>query len=247
MLNVDAIVFDQGNTLIMDPFADIMKRKAGPFTELFKVYGLKYDSRRITDAWTLSNRVVNYSFIGHFSQEEPIIQHALRNLNVPPEIACFLGPELLREFRNGLRDFIKADRHCQAAGEVLAELKSRGKRLGVFSNDRMIGLAMVLSFMGIENLFEYIETSESTGMEKPDPGVFVHVLDFFKLSPRSVLYVGDDPVRDIDTAKSAGLMAALYSVDREKYNESWRDYRAEARYAPDLVISDFSELLLMIE
>ncbi len=242
-IRTQAVVFDQGNTLIMDPFRKILQLKREAFERLFGDHHIPIDIRTLHEAWIRANGEINYPHIGHFFQEEPIVQRALRDLEIPPHVAVFLGLELLKEYRVGLREVIDSDPRTQEVRSTLGTLKSRGKRLGVFSNDRILSLDNTLRCMGIESYFEYIETSESIGIEKPDPRVFQHILDYFQLPSDQVTYVGDDPVRDVDGAKTKGLAAILYSVDSDLHAEAWRDYKAKGKNQPDGIIKDFAELL----
>jgi len=246
-IRTQAVVFDQGNTLIMDPFRKILELKRENLERLFEDHHIPIDIRTFCEAWTRANGEINYPHIGHFFQEEPIVQRALRDLTIPPDVAVFLGLELLKEYRAGLKEVIDSDPRTKEVRFTLGALKSRGKRLGVFSNDRILGLGNTLRCMGIESHFEYIETSESIGIEKPDPRVFQRILGHFQLPSDQVTYVGDDPVRDVDGAKSMGLAAILYAVDRDLFSEAWRDYRAEVKNRPDATIKEFDELLEVIE
>lgn len=242
-IKAEAIVFDQGNTLIMDPFQTILKLGGEEFTELFEGHGIVTDAERIAEEWIRANQKIHYPYIGHFFQEEPIIQDALRGLGVASDVAPFLGLELLRAYRTRFKEVIASDARTQQVKETLRELRDKGKRLGVFSNDRIVSLGMTLRCMHIEAYFEYIETSEAIGMEKPDPRVFEHILDRFQLPPALVAYVGDDPVRDIDGAKRKNLKAVLLSAGSKFSNENWRDYDAPTEFTPDAVIRSFAELL----
>ncbi len=241
------VVFDQGNTLVMDPFPTIMERQKHRFQARFQQHGITIAGERIIHEWTRSNRLVNYPYIGHFYQEEPIIQDTLRHLSIREDIAVMLGLELLLEYRTGLRDIIASDKRTREVKDTLEQLRARGKRLGVFSNDRMVALGFILEAMNVKPLFEYIETSESSGIEKPDPRVFQHITSFFKVQPGLIVYVGDDPVRDIEAAKAAGLAAIQHRVKESAYDQPWRDYGAKIKHQPDAVIEHFSDLLDVIE
>ncbi len=242
-IRTEAIVFDQGNTLIMDPFQSILKLKLGKLTSLFGNHEITVDAERLVEEWTKANREIDYPCIGHFFQEEPIVQVALKRLGVAPDVAAQVGLELLGAYRAGLKELIASDPRTKQVKETLGALKNRGKRLGVFSNDRTLGLGLTLHCMGIQACFEYIETSESLGLEKPDPRVFDHIVDWFRLPPNLITYIGDDPIRDIDAAKRKNLNAVWYSVDPDLYNENWRNYRARGEFEPDAIITSFAELL----
>ncbi len=117
----------------------------------------------------------------------------------------------------------------------------------MFSNDRTTGLGLVLSAMQIAQLFEYVQTSESIGIEKPNPQVFEHILEHFKVPPHFAVYVGDDPIRDIEAAKKQGLKAIQYRANTQAYNQVWRDYREKPSHEPDAIIDHLSELLDVLQ
>jgi HAD superfamily hydrolase (TIGR01549 family) len=243
MITTPVIVFDQGNTLIMDPFLKVLDLQKSKFRETFRLHGVESKFVSFEEAWESANKLVDYPFCSHFNQEEPIVQQALRMLNMPEDIAAILGPDLIREYRKGLKQIIAQDPRTLEVKRTLEILVAQGKKLGVFSNDRIIGLGLVLRTMEIISLFQYIETSEALGIEKPDPRVFQHMISFFQTDPQNITYIGDDPVRDIDPAKSMGLKAILYKVDAETFSLPWRNYSLHSRYQPDASIAGFEELV----
>jgi len=246
-IKATVIVFDQGNTLLMDPFAAVMQLQKNRFCQVCKSYGVVVDAEQIVSEWTRSNSKINYAHIAHFYQEEPIVQDTLRNLGIKDDVAAILGLELLREYRIGLGKVIEVDPRTQEVITTIKKLRSRGKRLGVFSNDRTVALGFVLNVMEVRAYFEYVETSESIAVEKPDSRVFEHIVKFFRVQPDRVAYVGDDPIRDIEAAKAQGLRAIQYRVSEEIYQEPWRDYKVKPKWKADASINRFSELLEVIE
>ena len=194
----------------MDPFQPILKLKLREFTSLFEGHKISIDAEGLVEEWTKANKEINYPHIGHFIQAVGwIVQGALDRLAVAPDVAAHLGLELLGAYRAGLKELIASDPRTKQVKETLGRLKDRRKRLGG-SNDRIVGLGLTLHCMGIQACFEYIETSESIGIEKPDPRVFDDILDWFRLPPNLITYVGDDPIRDIDAAKKKNLNAVWY-------------------------------------
>ena len=69
-----------------------------------------------------------------------------------------------------------------------------------------------LAAIGIAQRFELAVSARDAGAAKPHPGIFELMLRRACLSPREVVYVGDDPVADIEGAWRAGLPAVW--VDR---------------------------------
>ena len=149
VLDVDVVVFDQGNTLLLDPFPEVLKRQKEEFAKILEKYQgfKKFTEEEIKDAWTRVNNAVNYPFCGHFTQEPRLISETLKRLGIV--ITDSLIASFLDIYREGLRKVIEEGPRTQEVRNVLYELKYIRKRLGVFSNDRQDGLEMVLNFMNI--------------------------------------------------------------------------------------------------
>ena len=69
---------------------------------------------------------------------------------------------------------------------------------------------------GLTQLAPFIIVSEEVGYAKPDPRIFRDALNAMGISsPERVMYVGDNPVADIDGAKRFGMKAAWVRRGRE--------------------------------
>ena len=69
---------------------------------------------------------------------------------------------------------------------------------------------------GLEQLAPFIIVSEEAGYAKPDPRIFRDALAATGLaSPEQVMFVGDNPVADIDGAKRFGMKAAWIRRGRQ--------------------------------
>ena len=96
--------------------------------------------------------------------------------------------------------------------EVLEQLRPRFQ-LSVISNfDGR--LRLILQNLGISKYFAHIFISSELGAEKPDPEIFRRGLKLMHLNAKEVLHVGDDPERDWEAAKEAGLL--VFQLDRPK-------------------------------
>jgi putative hydrolase of the HAD superfamily len=74
-------------------------------------------------------------------------------------------------------------------------------------------------FLGIEDLIDYVVTSEEAGKEKPSPYLFYIAMDRLKCRPDEVIMVGDDCEKDVLAARNLGINSFHLS------NKSvWRDY-----------------------
>ena len=100
-------------------------------------------------------------------------------------------------------------RLAEGAKEVLGQLKDRGYRLAVLSNNDS-RLRSVLEDLGIDSLFEKIFISSEMGVEKPEPEIFREVEKSFGEEPSSFLHLGDSYSRDFEGAQRAGWKALLF-------------------------------------
>jgi putative hydrolase of the HAD superfamily len=95
---------------------------------------------------------------------------------------------------------------------VLEELAPRF-RLAVISNfDGR--LRLILQHLGISKFFSQVFISSELGADKPDPEIFWRALKLIYLNADEILHVGDDPERDWNAAKEAGLL--VFQLDRPR-------------------------------
>jgi HAD superfamily hydrolase (TIGR01549 family) len=88
----------------------------------------------------------------------------------------------------------------------LRELKARGYALGLSGNqpaqaeDTLRDLALDVDF---------IASSSSWGIEKPDPRFFQRIIEVTNLQPSQIAYVGDRLDNDVLPARGAGLVSVF--------------------------------------
>jgi len=83
-------------------------------------------------------------------------------------------------------------------------------------------LRMILEHLGVSKFFSHVFLSSELGADKPDPEIFRRALRLNHAQPGETLHVGDDPVRDWEAARSAGL--AIFQLKRPE--NSLRDLSA---------------------
>lgn len=64
-----------------------------------------------------------------------------------------------------------------------------------------------LQTIGIAHHFHTSLAAHSFGRAKPDPAIFHAACEAMKVTPQQTLYVGDDPVLDVQAAQAAGMEA----------------------------------------
>lgn len=86
----------------------------------------------------------------------------------------------------------------------LADLASRGLRLGVMTNDTEFAARAHLGSVGVEGLFDLILGFDSGFGAKPDPSPLLAFSDRFALAPERVAMVGDS-THDLIAGQRAGM------------------------------------------
>ena len=93
---------------------------------------------------------------------------------------------------------------------TLAELRSRGYRLGLITNRLNVGsFNELLLEVDLYDQFELALASGEVGVHKPYPGIFAIALERMGAEPGESLYVGDNYWADVVGARRAGLTPAL--------------------------------------
>ncbi|MFZ1301980.1 MAG: HAD family hydrolase [Candidatus Microsaccharimonas sp.] len=99
--------------------------------------------------------------------------------------------------------------------DTLQQLKAAGYRLGLLSNtgfdDRSV-MEPVLTKLGLWELFDVALFSSEDGRAKPNPELFLHMVDSFDVLPEQVLHIGDNVNADY-RAWEAGLEVVVYAPE----------------------------------
>jgi len=106
--------------------------------------------------------------------------------------------------------FSRARNEVTPFGDVLPVLGAlRGRvALGSVSN----GVAD-LEAIGIAHFFQASVAAHHFGCAKPDPAIFQAACAALRVSPAEAVYVGDDPLLDVEGAQKAGLLGVWLKRD----------------------------------
>jgi len=75
-----------------------------------------------------------------------------------------------------------------------------------------------LERLGIERLFPIVVISEEVGVAKPEAAIFAHALARAGVRPEEALFVGDNPVNDVEGAVRAGLVSVWCNRAGQRWN-----------------------------
>lgn len=87
---------------------------------------------------------------------------------------------------------------------VLDEIRSRGLKTGLITNGNGKIQAKKLELLKLTNAFDYALLCGDFGVQKPDRAPFDHMSEVLGIPAEKLLFVGDNPVCDIEASRGAG-------------------------------------------
>jgi len=193
---LDGVIFDKDGTLFD------FRLSWGAFTE-----SLLAEMALDADMALHLGQVLGYDPATRmFTRTSPVISMTT------PEIAAILHPHLSGISLAQLNDrmsVLSAQAPMVPAvplRAVLADLKARGLRLGLATNDTEMPARVHLAGAGILDLFDFVVGCDSGYGGKPAPGQLLEFLRRFDLAPDRVAMVGDSR-HDLDAGRAAGMHA----------------------------------------
>lgn len=107
---------------------------------------------------------------------------------------------------------------------TLKRLREKKLKLGIVSDAPRNKAWQRLILTGLEDEFNLVVTHSDTKEMKPHPSPFLLALKQLNLMPESVLFVGDNPGRDIRGAKAVGMKTCLAKYGQWSENDVKADY-----------------------
>ena len=213
------VLFDATGTLIetREPVGEVYSRMA-------KEHGVELSAWRLGDAF---KRILARAPSRAFPNAKPDEIEALERgwwreivrMTFQATDSTVLFPDLDAFFSQLYQHYESAAawRLRSGAAELLKDLSDRGLRIGLVSNfDQRIN--KILQALDVRAYFDVVTIPATCGREKPDPLVFQRALADLELEADEVVYIGDDPEKDLAGARDAGLRTvdvnALSSLDR---------------------------------
>lgn len=119
--------------------------------------------------------------------------------------------------------------------DILPALRESGMKTALASSSSMFHIMEVLEDLGLADAFDRIVTGNDFKMSKPEPDIYLHVLDLFGL-PAEEAFAVEDSTKGILSAKRAGLKVIARRDDRFHYDQSPADHFIDRLCEiPDLV------------
>lgn len=210
--NIKAIFLDVGNTLLAphpsveEVCAGILKQRGYSVDKSDLLEGLRladeaYEERYWKDDSFWSKEVDTGEFWTR------LYELMLRHVGLDGD-AYDVGAEIYREFGKG-----QCWRPYADVIPAMKRLSAAGYKMGIISNwdTRLSSLAVET---GLSPFLEFVISSASVGMLKPQPGIFALALGRAGVEAREALHVGDHYYADVMGARGAGITPVL--LDRKR-------------------------------
>lgn len=89
---------------------------------------------------------------------------------------------------------------------TLKKLKQMGYTLGIITNGEHYYQVAKLELLNFSHYFDEIIISGDIGVQKPDPEPFNEMSRRLNIPPNELLYVGDNPLNDVQGSRNAGYI-----------------------------------------
>ncbi len=188
----------------------------------------------ITQRYSLDQLV---SARGKFMRKHPSLHHDLGQLRILwlEDLAQEFGLET-SWVSAAFERFLTARNQVELFPNVVPALAQLSKhyQLGVITN----GNAEVRRVQEIGHFFSFAHSSAAAGVAKPNPLIFQQALKLAAVDASAMVYVGDDPEKDIIGANHAGLRTIWFNPTKQAWHGD---------VEPDAIMTNFSEIVTLIQ
>ncbi|MBI2971506.1 MAG: HAD-IA family hydrolase [Candidatus Aenigmarchaeota archaeon] len=125
--------------------------------------------------------------------------------------------------------------------ETLRMLRKRGIRTGVITDAPGVKAWQRLFACGIGGYFDVVVTRDDTRRRKPHQLPFRAAVRKLKLRPNEILFIGDQPHRDIRGARRAGMQTCLAAYGLQNEFAHYAE-----KYRADYVIGNVRDILKLV-
>ncbi len=233
--DIEAIFLDVGNTLrivIEDP-----PFQAKASQDLIELSGLDLPHEeffQLLDARWKEYRKWSFENLTEASERELWTRFMLPDC--PEERIAPLAGKLTRLWRD--HDGRRVPR--PDVSSTVKELDRRGYRVGIIANTiTETEIPDWIEADGLTDIFKTVVLSSKVRFRKPGPEIYLEAARRIGVEPARSVYVGDNPVRDVEGSRKAGFAMSIILLDPERPPK----VAPTGEYKPDRFITECSELL----
>jgi putative hydrolase of the HAD superfamily len=124
--------------------------------------------------------------------------------------------------------------------ETVIELSRRGYLLGIIANTiTETEIPDYLEEYGLTDYFKAVVLSSKVGIRKPNPEIYWEAARRIGVEPEKCVYVGDNPVRDVEGTRAAGYGMMILILEPETLKKE----PPTGEVKPDHTIREIKDLL----
>ena len=172
--------------------------------ETLSFYGVDYTPQELSETYFSSCEWQMKSGAKNFKYPEVDVVEVFRHIfeNKGKKAGKSLATHLAQGFRAFTTQYIRA---YDGVIETLAKLKKAGKKLYIVSNAQSCYTKQELTILGLRKYFSGIIYSSDLKCAKPDATLFNALIDKHKLDKKQCVYIGNDPITDVEGARNAKI------------------------------------------
>lgn len=220
MAKIKAVLFDLDNTLI-----DFMRMKTESSNAAISAMvdaGLPIEEKK-------AKKILFELFKEYGIEDQTIFQKFLEK--TIKKIDYRILSNGIAAYRRVQAGFLFPYPHVRS---TLVKLKEKNLILGIVSDAPRMRAWLRLAEMNLTHYFDFVITLDDTGALKPSSLPFEKAVKELKLNPSEILFVGDNPERDILGAKKAKMKTCLALYGQQFFS---------GKVKADFEIKDVKELL----
>ena len=200
VMEVRAVLFDLGGTLIVSKFSETFRR-------ILQLKGIKRPVRAVEKAMVEAELELKKQFGDDVPEDADY--YTRWNLEILHRLNIFdRDSELAKHIDKYWFDYMEVQ-PLPGAIDVLKKLMDQGVKIGIVTNGYESDLEKIIPKLGVGNIFDVLVAADSLGRRKPDPEVFLHAVRRLDVSPGATVFVGDEYDTDYVGAEKAGLIPFL--------------------------------------
>jgi len=228
-----AVVFDTDNTLY--PYAPAHKEATRAMEEkVIETLGVR--NNEYTQAYNEARKEIKGRLGNVASSHSRLlyIQNTMEKLGLGTRILLTLDLE-----QTYWRTFLNNCRLFPGVVDFIHLLKSKGIATANITDLTAQIQFRKLIYFGLDELFDYVVTSEESGRDKPDNKAFELALMKLNLKPKDIWMIGDDALTDMRGAGSIGMIKV------QKKHSGVNVYRKGIE-KPNLIFTNYKDLVDII-
>jgi len=229
-----AVIFDTDNTLY--PYLPAHKEATRAVEEkVEKILGVSKENFRLAFTEARTDIKKRLGAVASSHSRLLYMQATIEKLELGTRILLTLDLE-----QTYWRTFLNSCKLFPSALNFIMLLKSKGIITANITDLTAQIQFRKLVYFGLDELFNYVVTSEEAGKDKPNKQAFELALKKLNVNPNNVWMIGDDPKSDMAGADLMGIQKI------QKRHEGVQIVKAGPE-APDLVFDHYDELIALIE